>query len=194
MMNLILISTDRVLLDYWTSSLDEFSPKVMSSLDALSTQEGSIIFVSDMMLSDEFDGYQKNKIMILSRTPDFTQAQQFLQKGAVGYGNAMMHETYLLSTFQTIEDGNIWLHPPFLTKLIVQVRDDNIHKEISSHKLDVLSPREKEVALLLGDGKSHFEISEILSITVRTIKAHTTAIYSKLDIKDRLALSLIIHA
>ena len=137
---------------------------------------------------------KKNKIMILSRTPDFDQAQQFLQNGAMGYGNAMMHETYLLSAFQTIKDGNIWLHPPFLTKLIVQVRDDNIHKEISSHKLDVLSPREKEVALLLGDGKSHYEISEILSITVRTIKAHATAIYSKLDIKDRLALSLIIHA
>ena len=60
-MNLILISTDRVLLDYWTSSLVEFSPKVMSSLDELGTQEVSIVFVSDTMFSDKFDGYQKKQ-------------------------------------------------------------------------------------------------------------------------------------
>lgn len=193
-MKLYLISNDRILLDYWVASLAEFSPIIMRSFDELGSQENSVIFVSDTMLSDEYDDYSKNKLMILSRTPDFMQAQQFLQKGAMGYGNAMMHETYLHSLIQTLEEGNIWLHPPFLTKLILQVREDNNHKEISSHKLDVLSAREKEVALLLGDGKSHFEISTLLGITVRTVKAHATSIYAKLGVKDRLALSLIIHA
>lgn len=194
MMNLYLISNDNVLLEYWKNSLNAFSPIVMTSLDGINTQEGSVVFASDTMLSDEYDGYQKNKIMILSRIPDFAQAQSFLQKGAMGYGNAMMHETHLVSSFQTLKEGNIWLHPAFLTKLILQVREDNSHKEASFHKLDVLSPREKEVALLIVDGKSQAEIAEILSITIRTIKAHSTAIYSKLDIKDRLALSLIIHS
>ena len=193
MMNLYLISDDNVLLEYWRSSLVELLPIIISSLEELGNIEGSIAFVFDTMLLDGYDGYSKNKIMVLSRIPDFTQAQQFLQKGAMGYGNAMMHETYLLSSFQTIEEGNVWLHPPFLTKLILQVREDSNHKEISSHKLDVLSAREKEVALLLGDGKSHFEISVLLDITVRTIKAHATSIYAKLGVKDRLALSLIIH-
>lgn len=193
-MDLCLIGKDRILLDYWTSSLSELSPTVMGSLEELGTREGSIVFVSDTMLSDAYDGYSKNKFMILSRTPDFTQSQQFLQQGAMGYGNAMMHETHLLSSFQTLEEGNIWLHPPFLTKLILQVRENNNHKEASSHVLDALSDREKEVALLLGEGKSHLEISRLLGITVRTIKAHATSIYAKLGVKDRLALSLIIHA
>jgi DNA-binding NarL/FixJ family response regulator len=192
-MKLYLICNDNVLLEYWNISLHQLSPIVITSLPEMGDQEGSVVFMSDTMLSDEYDGYQKNKIMILSRIPDFTQAQQFLQKGAMGYGNAMMHEAHLLSTFQTLVDGNVWLHPPFLTKLILQVCEDNNHKEDSFHKLDVLSPREKEVALLLGEGKSHFEISQSLSITVRTIKAHSTSIYSKLGVKDRLALSLIIH-
>lgn len=193
MMNLILLSNDRILLDYWTSSLAELSPIIMSSLDQLDSQEGSIVFVSDTMLPDGYEGYSKNKIMVLSRIPDFAQAQEFLQQGAMGYGNAMMHETHLLSSFETLEEGNIWLHPAILTKLVLQVLKGS-NKEVSSDLLEVLSPREKEVALLLGDGKSHFEISEILGITVRTIKAHATSIYSKLGVKDRLALSLIIHA
>lgn len=191
-MNLILISSDRILLDYWMSSLGDLSPIVMNSLNELGS-EGSIVFISDTMLSDEYEGYSKNNFMILSRTPNFEEAQQFLQKGAMGYGNAMMHEVHLLSAFETLSEGNVWLHPPFLTKLILQVRKGS-HKEVSSDILEVLSPREKEVALLLGDGKSHFEISEILGITVRTIKAHATSIYSKLGVKDRLALSLVIHA
>jgi len=193
-MYLYLISNDNVLLEYWKHSLNEFSPTVMTSLDGINTQEESVVFVLDTMLSDEYDGYQKNKIMILSRIPDFAQAQSFLQKGAMGYGNAMMHETHLVSSFQTLEEGNVWLHPAFLTRLILQVREVNNHKEASFHKLDVLSPREKEVALLLAEGKSHLEIAEILSITIRTIKAHSTSIYGKLDVKDRLALSLIIHS
>lgn len=191
-MNLILISSDRILLDYWMSSLGDLSAIVMSSLNELGS-EGSIIFISDTMLSDEYEGYSKNNFMILSRTPNFEEAQQFLQKGAMGYGNAMMHEVHLLSAFETLSEGNVWLHPPFLTKLILQVGKGS-NKEVSSDILEVLSPREKEVALLLGDGKSHFEISEILGITVRTIKAHATSIYSKLGVKDRLALSLVIHA
>lgn len=194
MMSLYLVSDDRILLDYWRSSLGELSPKVMNSLGELRTQKGAIVFVSDTSLDDEYDGYTKNKFMILSRTPDFMQAQKFLQKGAMGYGNAMMHETYLLSSFQTLEEGNVWLHPPFVTQLIVQVREDNNHKEASSHVLDALSVREKEVALLLGEGKSHFEVSVLLDITVRTVKAHATSIYAKLGVKDRLALSLILHA
>lgn len=194
MMNLYLISDDNVLLEYWRSSLVELSPILMRSLDEIGSVEGSIAFVSDEMLSDGYDGYSKNKLMVLSRTPDFIQSQDFLQKGAMGYGNAMMHETYLLSSFQTLEEGNVWLHPPFLTQLILQVREGNNRKEVSSHVLDALSVREKEVALLLGDGKSHFEISVLLDITVRTVKAHATSIYSKLGVKDRLALSLIIHA
>lgn len=194
MTNLYLISDDKVLLEYWRSSLVELSPIVMRSLEELDNVEDSIAFVSDTVILDGYDGYSKNKLMVLSRTPDFVQSQNFLQKGAMGYGNAMMHETYLLSSFQTLVEGNVWLHPPFLTQLILQVREGNNRKEVSSHALDVLSVREKEVALLLGDGKSHFEISVSLDITVRTVKAHATSIYSKLGVKDRLALSLIIHA
>jgi DNA-binding NarL/FixJ family response regulator len=47
---------------------------------------------------------------------------------------------------------------------------------------------------MLGDGATHQEISDALDITVRTVKAHATAIYQKLDVKDRLALSLLLHS
>ena len=158
----------------------------------------SIIFISDTILTDLSDADVKNlflrRVMILSMIPDFGAAQRLLQIGAMGYGNAMMHETHLLSAFQALEEGKVWLHPDFIALMISQIRDHKTNKENSLSVLNVLSTREREVALLLGDGATHQEIADALDITVRTVKAHATAIYHKLDVKDRLALSLLLHS
>ena len=192
-MNVYIISDDNALVKHWKRSLRGLSPIVAASFDDIVIQEGSVVFVSDTLPS-RYDGFRKNKLMILSRMPDFMQAEEYLKKGAMGYGNAMMHGTHLLSAYKALDEGKVWLHPDFVAKLILQVREHNHHKEVASHKLDVLSPREREVAILLSSGKSHLEISEELSITVRTIKAHSTSIFEKLNLKDRLALSVALHA
>jgi DNA-binding NarL/FixJ family response regulator len=158
----------------------------------------SIVMILDSVLKDVSDENLKkffeNRVMILSLTPNFAEAQKFLALGAMGYGNAMMHELHLYSVYQALEEGKIWLHPDFITLMISQIHDQNNTKEKSLEILDVLSKREREVALLLGEGATHQEISDALDITVRTVKAHATAIYQKLDVKDRLALSLLLHA
>ena len=158
----------------------------------------SIVMILDSVLANISEEYLKNlfenRVMILSVTPNFAEAQKFLALGAMGYGNAMMHESHLYSVYQALEEGKIWLHPDFITLMITQIHDHNQHKEKSLEILDSLSKREREVALLLGEGATHQEISDALDITVRTVKAHATAIYQKLDVKDRLALSLLLHA
>jgi DNA-binding NarL/FixJ family response regulator len=126
-------------------------------------------------------------------TPDFSEAQSFLQHGAMGYGNAMMHESHLQSAYQALEEGKVWLYPDFITLMISQMQDRSSSKEKSLAVLELLSPREREVAIMLGDGATHQEIADALEITVRTIKAHASAIYQKLSVKDRLALSLLLH-
>jgi DNA-binding NarL/FixJ family response regulator len=62
----------------------------------------------------------------------------------------------------------------------------------NTYKLDVLSEREKEVALLLKDGSTYKDIASQLNITPRTIKAHASHIYKKLAVKDRLSLALLL--
>lgn len=51
-----------------------------------------------------------------------------------------------------------------------------------------LSPRELEVLRLLVAGRSDSEISEALSISVHTVKAHDRVIYRKLDVSGRTEL------
>ncbi|MCA0986903.1 LuxR C-terminal-related transcriptional regulator [Guptibacillus algicola] len=54
------------------------------------------------------------------------------------------------------------------------------------------TPREKEVATLVIQGKSNATIANELSLTEITVKKHLTRIYAKLDIKNRTELTKII--
>jgi DNA-binding NarL/FixJ family response regulator len=196
-MKLYLISNDITLRARWIGILSSLHPTTLSEF-SLDIESPSIVMILDQVLADISDETLKqfflNRVMVFSMTPNFAEAQKFLALGAMGYGNAMMHESHLYSVYQALEEGKIWLHPDFITLMISQMQDRNNPKEKSLEILDTLSKREREVALLLGDGATHQEISDTLDITVRTVKAHATAIYQKLNVKDRLALSLLLHS
>ena len=55
-----------------------------------------------------------------------------------------------------------------------------------------LSPREREVAELVGRGANNKAIADALAISDRTVKAHLTTIFEKLGVPDRLQLALYV--
>lgn len=196
-MQLYLICDDMFLRVRWADAFVSMNPVALSKA-VLEKRDDGIVFITDTIcfgLSEvEIKNLFLQRVMIFSMNPDFDAAQKFLQMGAMGYGNAMMHPTHLHSAYQALEEGKVWLHPDFITLMISKITDQKSYAEKSLAVLGVLSNREREVAVMLGDGASHQEIADALDITVRTVKAHATAIYQKLDVKDRLALSLLLHA
>ncbi len=50
---------------------------------------------------------------------------------------------------------------------------------------DLLSAREREVLVLLAEGRSNREIAAALSITLATVKSHLVRIYGKLEASNR---------
>ena len=58
---------------------------------------------------------------------------------------------------------------------------------------DALSQREQEVARFAAMGDSNAEIADRLSISERTVRAHLSAIFEKLQVSDRLMLALKVH-
>lgn len=57
-----------------------------------------------------------------------------------------------------------------------------------SQKTSPLSDREEQVAILIGDGESSKEISNILSISEKTVSKHRGNILRKLDVKNTAQL------
>lgn len=192
-MTLYIISKNKGLQNRWSMILSLFGPICRESIPSFIKSDAVIIIHDDVL--EHLSQAQKESLaeapfMVLSTTPTFEQARTYLAMGAKGYGNTMMHESYLVSAFQSIYEGNMWLSPEYITKMI---QDLPSMPKKETNPLTTLSHREAEVATLLSQGDSHKEIAEKLQITVRTVKAHASAIYSRLNIKDRLALALLLR-
>ena len=56
-------------------------------------------------------------------------------------------------------------------------------------KFDLLTARERRVALVLAEGNSHKETARLLGVAPSTVRNHTRSIYEKLEIDNRSSLA-----
>lgn len=57
--------------------------------------------------------------------------------------------------------------------------------------VETLSPRQREVLMLLGAGKSNAEIADELSCSLNTVKRHVTAVLQKLRLPNRTRAAMV---
>ena len=136
----------------------------------------------------------KQPLVLLADAPNEEEALAALAEGASGYCNGHAAPEVLRQVATVIENGGIWVGQKLLQRLLTSTarllpRQENA----SSQWQNVLTPRERETALLLAKGGSNKEIARQLDITERTVKAHVGALLEKLGARDRLHLSLIIN-
>jgi DNA-binding NarL/FixJ family response regulator len=195
-MQIVLYSDDINLLIHWEKCIEDNYLSV-EDIDELLKIKNSLIVVNYTVFGSSVEYYlgrlnlNNNRVLILHRVPDIQTAKQILSLGAMGYGNAMMRQHYLISAIETIKDNMVWLYPEFTTMLIMEIPSKGT-KEDTVSLISALSSREKDVALLLKDGDTYKEIAEKLNITPRTVKAHASHIYEKLQVKDKIALALLL--
>ena len=192
----VLIHCDDInLLSHWEKSLNN-ACEVIDDLDELLNVTSSLIIVNFSACLPSCDDVLKtlisndNKILVLHRTPELAIAKKLLRIGAMGYGNALMRDHFIVAALNAIEDNMVWLYPEFTSQLIMDIPDTN--DENCDEQLSKLTSREKEVALLLKEAYPYKEIALKLDITPRTVKAHAQNTYAKLNVKDRLALALLL--
>ena len=69
--------------------------------------------------------------------------------------------------------------------------DPSVSLEDGLLEPEELSPREKEVLLLTGQGMPGHAVAQRLSITERTVQAHLTSVYSKLGARNKTEAILL---
>jgi DNA-binding NarL/FixJ family response regulator len=55
-------------------------------------------------------------------------------------------------------------------------------------QVSTLSPREREVAIAVGQGTSTAEVARRLEVSVRTVESHVWHLYRKLGVHNRVEL------
>ncbi len=125
------------------------------------------------------------KILVLSAHDDAMHPKRVLQAGALGYLSKRSAPEELIAAIRQVAQGKIFLEPKMANQLAVQ--------QLTGEKnpVDVLSPREFEVFMLLAKGKAVNEIAELLFLSPRTVGTHLYNIKQKLGAGNSAEIALI---
>lgn len=129
------------------------------------------------------------KIMILTSNIIPADVIEALKAGVLAYVLKDINSDMLISILRSVNMGAMWLD----AKVVPILREENgglipqKTKNRASFKAAHanLTEREYEVLKLVVDGKSNYEIAQILKISEHTSKAHVCNIIQKLVVDDR---------
>ena len=136
------------------------------------------------------------KLVACSSSPTDEEGIAALDAGCSAYCHAYSDPATLVQIKQVVEAGQIWIGSSLMQKLIRGAKLANRPDQVKLVEEDWcvdLTPREKEVAVFAANGASNQLISRNCAISERTVKAHLSAVFQKLNITDRLQLALRVH-
>ncbi len=132
------------------------------------------------------------KVIALRNTPNLAEGTLLIKKGVKSYYKLYIEKNVLNDILKVVQDGNTWVYPELMNYIIKQI---NISAEPKKNKMfEKLTKKENEVALLVASGNSNKEIAQSLKIALVTVKKHIGNIFEKLDVKDRVSLSILVNS
>ena len=134
------------------------------------------------------------RIVAASSNPRDDEAMEALDSGCVAYCHAFSDAPTLKQVRDVVEGGQVWIGKSLMQRLLHNVNRAVSRKPaIDDAWRAQLTRREVEVAILAANGASNNAIANQCKISERTVKAHLSAIFDKLNITDRLQLALRVH-
>ncbi|MBO9196751.1 response regulator transcription factor [Rhizobium sp. 16-449-1b] len=123
------------------------------------------------------------KVLMLTASEEIDTLLGALQRGAMGYVLKGVGSRGLAEAIRTILKGTRYVSPAMSAKVV----DVSLDKEPSKNSL---TPREREVMELVGEGLSNKHIGLRLDLQEKTVKHHMTQILTKLGVSNRTEAAL----
>jgi DNA-binding NarL/FixJ family response regulator len=123
-------------------------------------------------------------VLILSMYPEEQYAVRVLKSGAAGYLTKESAPSELVRAIRQISQGKKYISPSLAEKLAV---DLEIGPDKPSH--ETLSDREYQVMCMIASGKTLKEISDGLSLSIKTISTYRSRILEKMNMKTNAELT-----
>jgi DNA-binding NarL/FixJ family response regulator len=133
-----------------------------------------------------------HKVIIFTHSPDLKELHSALKSGAKGYISSMSNPDTVARVASSVQNGAIWIPGSLISRIINLIPQQKI-KAPSQNFSEILTSREWDISQLVSQGMNNKAIANELDITERTVKSHLTNAYEKLNVKDRLQLSLKIR-
>ena len=193
----------------WASILsEEHKTKVLHDLNKIPENTAhdpiNLVVIDAKLLDSSFSllvslAQLNLKILVIGQSWSDDKQIEALASGCSGYCEIDTADHLLLKAANHLLTGDIWIQRHLIPRLINalaelsgDLRKNRHHQQDSENKLTLLSKRELDVAELIKTGESNKAIAARLNISERTVKAHLTSIFNKLEIPDRLHLALFL--
>ena len=111
-----------------------------------------------------------------------------LRRGAPGFLVKDTDPEQLVRLVRSLADGGVVLSPTVATQVVHGFLDRVAVDDLGT---DRLSPREREVLVLLAEGLSNQEIADGLYLSNGTVKDYVSALFTKLGVANRVQAALV---
>jgi len=135
------------------------------------------------------------KVIVLTTFDADEYVVRALAAGANGFLLKDTPPADIVDAISRVVAGEPMLSPTITEQLIRQVTDaaPDGRTDVALARAGVLTEREKEVAVAIGRGWSNAEIATGLHMSVATVKAHISHIFTKLDATNRVQVAIAMH-
>jgi two-component system response regulator NreC len=125
------------------------------------------------------------KVIVLTQYANREYIRRALRIGAHGYLLKRSLAAQLREAIKAVHRGQRYLHPAVAGEVVDLVTTG---KSLEEDDYDRLTPREKQVFKLLAEGKTSRQISQYLTISLKTVMTHRANIFAKLGMHSRAEL------
>ncbi len=157
-------------------------------------EQNPALILMDLELVEEGDGIAalmglrhnnyKGKVLVLSAHREDELVFRAMQAGANAYVFKDRIANELYDAIATVLNNEVYLAPEVASSFFRMFHFYSGHSVQAMKNLH-LTEREQQVLALLVQGAGNEEIAKTLYVTVATVKAHLTAIFTKLGVTSR---------
>jgi len=127
--------------------------------------------------------YPAVAVVVVSANEDPRVIRRALDHGAAGFIPKSSGLDEIKQALDTVLDCREWI-PAHLARAVAETAstDDDIQL---SEKIAALTPQQFRVLAMVADGRLNKQIADELNIQERTVKAHMSEIFHKLEVRNR---------
>lgn len=134
------------------------------------------------------DNHPDIPVLALTIHEDERYFFQMLDAGASGYLPKRAAPTDLVNAIHTVYRGHVFLYPSLATALVGDYLQRAQTEDDAQRSYDELTPRQRQVLILVAEGLSNAEIADRLGISAKTVARHRENIMARLNLHSRTEL------
>lgn len=137
------------------------------------------------------------KILILTTFDLDEYAFAGLKAGASGFLLKDTRPAELADAIRTVASGEAVVSPR-VTRRMLEMFASHLPEDVADEakedpRIASLTPREREILVLMAQGMSNAEIADHLVVSATTVKTHVGNVLAKLDVRDRVQAVVVAY-